>query len=89
MFRAAEKKLQLEAEVVGEESTYASLAGAAKSKKGNKEANTCAGWIVTRMQNQQTETNEHGLIFTCFERTLEVNATQFRTLIISYCKEQN
>ena len=34
MIRAAEKKLQLEAEVVGEESTYASLAAGAKSKKG-------------------------------------------------------
>ena len=41
MIRAAEKKLQLEAEVVGEESTYASLAGAAKSKKGQR-----AGQIV-------------------------------------------
>ena len=36
MLRAAEKKLQLEAEVVGEESTYASLSGAARTKKGEQ-----------------------------------------------------
>ena len=38
MLRAAEKKLQLEAEVVGEESTYASLSGAARTKKGEEMA---------------------------------------------------
>ena len=56
MFRAAEKKLQLEAEVVGEESTYASLQGPAKSKKGNEanHAKPRAGWIVGRMCDQRT-----------------------------------
>ena len=54
MFRAAEKKLQLEAEVVGEESTYASLQGPAKSKKGNEanHAKPRAGWMCDQRTNR-------------------------------------
>ena len=54
MLRAAERKLQLEAEVVGEESTYASLQGTAKSKKEKKEEEQIAASLLKEVLLQNS-----------------------------------